>query len=279
MAAPLISRLALRRTVLTGLLLAASAWTLWQFRRVEATHPHLVYLTGWALLALMLYLTAYNVRKKLPFLPLVSSRAWFQVHVYVGLFTGLVFLLHLRWHWPSGWFENLLALLFVGVTLSGLFGWWISRVLPRRLTTAGGEVPFDRIPLLRRSLREQAERLAVSGVATAQASTLAEFYATRLADFFSGPANFLPHLVGSRRRLNNLLGELEEIGRFLNPAEKKTVAELTELIRQKDIIDFHRAGELVLKGWLFVHIPLTYGLLVFSAVHVVVVYAFSGGAR
>jgi hypothetical protein len=34
-----------------------------------------------------------------------------------------------------------------------------------------------------------------------------------------------------------------------------------------------------MKGWLFVHIPLTYGLLVFSVAHVVIIYSFSGGAR
>jgi len=34
-----------------------------------------------------------------------------------------------------------------------------------------------------------------------------------------------------------------------------------------------------LKGWLFVHIPLTYSLLLASVAHIVVVYAFSGGAR
>ena len=38
-------------------------------------------------------------------------------------------------------------------------------------------------------------------------------------------------------------------------------------------------GTLTMKGWLFVHIPLTYGLLVFSVAHVVIIYAFSGGAR
>ena len=227
----------------------------------------------------MLYLTLYNSRKKLPFLPLVSSRAWLQLHIYLGLFTGLVFLMHMRWHWPQGWFEMLLALLFVGVTLSGVFGWWLSRTLPKRLTTAGGEVPFERIPVIRRSLQLQAEKLVVAGVVPANSSTLADFYAARLADFFSRPANFQSHLVGSRRPLNYLLGQMAEVDRFINASEKKTVAELTELVRQKDMLDFHRSAQLVMKGWLLVHIPLTYGLLVFSVAHVVIIYAFSGGAR
>jgi peptidoglycan biosynthesis protein MviN/MurJ (putative lipid II flippase) len=55
--------------------------------------------------------------------------------------------------------------------------------------------------------------------------------------------------------------------------------ELAALVREKDTLDLHRAMQLLLKGWLFVHIPLTYGMLVFASLHVVVVYAFSGGAR
>ncbi len=279
MAAPLIFPRVVRRTALIIALLGASAVTLWFFSRIEPTFPRLVYVTGWSLLAAMLCLTAYNARKKLSFLPLLSSRTWFQVHVYLGLFTGLVFILHLRWHWPAGWFQTILASLFVGVTGSGIFGWWLSRVMPHRLTTAGGEVPFDRIPLIRRALREQAESLAVATVATAEATTLADFYTARLADYFASPPHFFPYLAGTRRRVISLIDEIRAIGRFLKPAEKIAVEQLVDLIRQRDNLDFHRAGGLLLKGWLFVHIPLTYGLLVFSAVHVIVVYGFSGGAR
>jgi hypothetical protein len=44
-------------------------------------------------------------------------------------------------------------------------------------------------------------------------------------------------------------------------------------------LDYHRALQLALKLWLFVHIPLTYGLLIFTALHIVLVFGFSGGAR
>lgn len=272
-------RLAFRRAFLTTTLIAASVATMWMFDRLNASRPHLVYLTGWSLLGLMLFLTALNARKKIPFLPLFSARLWLQVHLYLGLFTGLVFLLHLRWHWPQGGFEMMLALLFAAVTLSGIFGWWLSRTMPKRLTSAGGEVPFERIPVVRRSLRLQAEKLVLTGIVPAGASTLADFYAARLADFFSGPAHFRSHLFGSQRPLNQLLGQIAEVDRFINPSERKTVAELSELVRQKNMLDFHRTSQLVMKGWLFVHIPLTYGLLVFSVAHLVIIYSFSGGAR
>ncbi len=43
----------------------------------------------------------------------------------------------------------------------------------------------------------------------------------------------------------------------------------------KDALDYHHAMQGVLKGWLFVHIPLTYVTLIFIVVHVVIVHTFA----
>ncbi len=271
--------LALRRSFFIGALLVASAAAVWEHEKLRAVYPRLVYFTGWALFALILALTAYNVRKKLAFLPLFSSRTWFQIHVYTGLFTGLAFVLHLRWRPPSGWFEIVLAGLFIGVTLSGIVGWWLSNAVPKRLTTAGGEALYERIPLIRHELRLRAEKLALQAIPEAKATTLADFYARELSGYFSAPHNFWASLRGSRRSLNFLLGSLAETKRYFTKVEQANADQLAELIREKDALDNQRTGQLILKGWLFFHIPLTYGLIVFSAVHVVLVYAFSGGAR
>lgn len=271
--------LAPRRILFIGLLLAVSGIAIWQHQQLRATHPRLVYLTGWILFALILALTAYNVRKKLPFLPLLSSRLWFQIHVYLGLFTGLAFLLHLQWRVPTGRFEWILAGLFMGVTLSGIVGWWLSNLLPKRLTTAGGEVLYERIPVIRRDLRLRAEALATRAIPEAKATTLADFYARELSPYFSRSQNFWATVFGSRRALNFLLGSLSETKRYFTAVEQANADRLADLIREKDAIDHQCTAQLMLKGWLFFHIPLTYGLIVFSAVHVVLVYGFSGGAR
>ena len=275
----MIRRTVLRLAAFAGGLLAASAAAVWQHERLRPTHPHLVYLTGWILFGLILALTAYNVRKKLPFLPLGSAQTWFQIHVYTGLFTGLAFILHLRGRFPTGWFEGVLAGLFVAVTLSGLAGWWLSHVLPKRLTTAGGELLYERIPVVRRELRLRAEAIALQAIPEAQATTLADFYARELSGYFAAPQNFWSNAVGSRRSLNSLLGKLAETMRYFTATEQANAGRLAELIRQKDALDIQRTAQLTLKGWLFIHIPLTYGLILLGVVHVVLVYAFSGGAR
>ena len=61
--------------------------------------------TGYLLLAAVFFLALYNVRKKLPFLPLGSSTAWLQWHLYVGIGTLGVFALHAGLTLPNGVLE------------------------------------------------------------------------------------------------------------------------------------------------------------------------------
>jgi hypothetical protein len=259
------------------LLLIAAIAVLWAHAKFRGTLLGLDYLTGWALLGVVLFLAIYNGRKKLPFLPLGSSEAWFQLHIYLGLSTAAIFLLHIRFHPPTGWFEGTLAWLYALVMVSGIFGLAVTRYFPRRLTARGGEVIYEKIPGLRHSLRQQAEAIALGG--DRPSSTLAEFYARRLDAFFAEPRNFVHHLAESRRPLNSLVAELEDLRRYQADKEQAALEQLLALVRQKDTLDYHRALQSTLRLWLFIHLPLTWSLLIFSFVHIALVYAFAGGAK
>ena len=268
-----------RRQLFSGIISlgAATAVVLMAHARFSRSVPSYAYLTGWLLFAVMVVLAAYNVRKKLPFLPLGNSENWLQFHIYAGFFTVVLFLIHVKFRVPTGWFEGTLAWIYVLVTGSGIAGLVLSRVLPRRLSTRGGEVIHETIPALRHALRQSAEALAL-GEGT-RSPAIAEFYGRRLAGFFSGPRSFWLHLLESRQPLNVVMVELEELRRYLNEQERATLEKLAQLVRQKDGLDYHHAVQTTLKIWLFVHLPLTYSLMIFSLLHLVLVFAFSGGAR
>ena len=53
---------------------------------------------------------------------------------------------------------------------------------------------------------------------------------------------------------------------------------LRRLVERKDKLDYANALQTVLKVWLFVHIPATYGLILLALLHLLLVYSF-GGAR
>ncbi len=268
-----------RRQLFSGLfvLIFAAAGALWLNAKLSRALPNYAFLTGWVLLAAMLVLAFYNARKKLPFLPLGNSETWLQIHIYLGFFTVLLFLIHLNFRLPQGWFEITLAGLFALVSASGMAGLFFSRALPRRLATRGGEAIFDKIPALRHAMKTEAEKLSLG--AEAKSPVIAEFYVRRLAGFFAGPKNSWLHLLESRGPLNALLAELEDLRRTGSDTERSTLERIATLVRQKDGLDYHRALQLTLKLWLFVHIPLTYGLLIFTAWHIALVFGFSGGVR
>lgn len=268
----------IRRLVGSVLLLAAIVILVTVWRHLAPTLRNLAYFTGWALLAVMLFLTLYNARKKLPFLPLGSSRVWLQLHAYVGYFSAALFLAHISWRVPSGPFEVTLTALYVAVAASGVLGLWWSRYVPGRLTTWGGEVLYDRIPIIRRSLQERADALALESVTAGQTTTIADFYSANLANFFRGPKNFFLHLVENHRPMNRLSGQMLDLARFLTPEQKLRLDALSVLVQQKNGLDHQYALQSSLKWWLFIHIPLTYSLLIASGLHVVLVHAFSLGA-
>ena len=245
--------------------------------RSMGLHP-MSYLSGWVLAGLILLLTGYNLRKKLPFLPLGSSAAWLQIHIYGGLLSFVLFVVHIEFRLPNGMFELSLAISYLIVFLSGLGGLALSRVIPPRLTR-GEEVLFERIPVYIKQIRDDIEEIVLGCISETETTAIPKFYATRLKPFFDGPRNFWQHLLQSTRPRHQLLEEIRAQNRFLNNDERTSMQRVVDLICAKDDLDYQHALQWTLKTWLFVHVPFTYALLVFSLFHVVLVHAFAGGTR
>ena len=236
----------------------------------------MAFVSGWLLFTLFVVLALFNVRKKLPYPPLLKSATWLQFHIYLGFIAILVFAFHTALRIPSGVFETTLYCLFVGLAGSGIVGIYLSRSVPNSLADRGNEVIFERIPQFRRQLGEQARALVLRSIEEHDSFVLSDFYRDRLAHFMEGPQHYWFHLIRSSRPRNLLLHDLAELHRYLNAAEIEIADELAEIIGMKDDLDFHYVRQGLLKLWLFVHIPLTWVLMLFLAVHVVLVYAFSG---
>ncbi|MGH7969299.1 MAG: hypothetical protein ACREIC_11290, partial [Limisphaerales bacterium] len=191
---------------------------------------------------------------------------------------AFLFLLHIRFRIPRGNLEIILASLLVGVTISGIIGLFLSRSLPPRLARHSEEIIFERIPLLRQQLRSRVEDLIKNSVAEIDSSTLADFYVARLQSYFSRPRDWWWHVVGSDIPLHRRLVGLASLDRYLNDKELAVSATLAECIRAKDNLDHAYACQGLLKGWLFVHIPLTYSLIIIAIVHGFLAWSFTRGA-
>ena len=233
--------------------------------------------SGVVLAAMMLFLAAYHLRKKLPYSPLVQSSTWLQLHIYVGLVSLPVFLFHTGLRWPSGIFETALWWLYVLAFVSGAAGLVLTRMAPRRLAARGEEVIYERIAVFNRQLVEAVEKIALRSVEESGHTTLADFYREHLESYFCKVRWNWRMLFGSNRTRAALIGRLEAHQRYLSEPERACSQELIELIEKKDGLDFHYTLQGTLKLWLFVHLPLAWVLMMFLVAHVILVLAFSGG--
>ena len=167
------------------------------WRRDIALHD-VEFFSGWVLFSCITVMMLLGWRKKVIILPLGRVRYWLLVHYYLGLLTIAVFIVHTTYELPGSLLHWMLWSLFVLVSLSGIAGAAMSRILPPRLEAQGERILFNRIPLFRAQLAEQAEAIARDSVQGGNTRSIARLYVDTLSDFFAGPRNILAHLAASK---------------------------------------------------------------------------------
>lgn len=235
--------------------------------------------SGYALFGCVLFLSAYNFRKKFPALSIGASSHWLQAHIYVAIFSGAMFGLHVGWRIPDGYIETSLATCFTLTFASGLYGLAISRSIPRRLAKLREEYIFEQIPALRHDVRQTADRLVVHLATQSASPIVVDFYASRLVEFFFRPRGMWYYLRPTNTLRRKLQAELKTIRRYCSEAEQTACQSLSTLIDRRDDMDYHEALQGKLKLWLFVHIGLTYSLIIIATYHMILAHAFDGGWR
>jgi len=266
-------RLRRQRAIITTLVLAAALYLGHGVLRI-AFYP-LTICTGALLFVLIILLTLFNARKKLPFLPLLKASTWMQFHAYAGWLSVFVFLLHLDWQWPHGTLNQILAALFVIVAGSGVFGMILSRTLPQRLTRSGEPIVFERIPGLSHRLLEHSDALVLKAEETTASTSVSDFYYKHLRAYLTSRPNCFLFLLGKDRAHVRITTEFKAFQRYLNEQERAIAAELADIIEAKRDLDTQYSGIFLLKSWLFIHIPLTYSLVILGVVHACIALSYT----
>ncbi|MFT3731639.1 MAG: hypothetical protein QM780_09520 [Hyphomicrobium sp.] len=245
------------------------------------------YLDGWVLAGGMALQLLFHVAIKTSVFAPKSIVRWRKVHIFIGYLLIAAFVSHCGFSLPDTTFEWALWSGFVVITLSGVFGTYLSWSLRAK----GGideHISFERIPTRRAELADEIAGVVASRVPDAAAALplpappyeawIADLYTNHLRDFFVGPRNFTGHLIGSQRPLKQLTDEIDSLTRYVDSRTQQKLNAIRALVVEKDQLDFARVHYGLTKGWLFVHVPVTYGLIVLSVMHVLVVYSFSSGA-
>lgn len=273
------------KTVL-GLLIAATSgglfWLVWIYAN-GLRDPR--YLDGWVLAGGMIAQLYFHIAIKTASLSPKSVSALRKFHIFVGYLLIAAFVSHSDFSWPDTGFEWALWACFVLVSLSGIFGTYLAWSLQAKSDIAE-RFGTDRIATRYAELAQDVHAIiAMKDPATAafglpappDDAWIMDLYTNHLKDYFQGPRNVTAHLIGSRRPLQRLTDEIDSLTRYVDKQAQEKLAAIKTLVVEKDRIDFARVYLALGKGWLFVHVPATYALIVLSVLHVFVVYAFSSG--
>jgi hypothetical protein len=243
------------------------------------------YFDGWVLAGGMSLQLGFHIAIKTARLSPKSAIRWKKVHIFLGYVLIAAFISHSDFTLPDTALEWALWSAFVLVTTSGIFGTYLTWALKAKRGIDEG-IGYDRIPARRAELALEVHATATSSDSTTAALALpvqpheawiTDLYTTQLRDFFQGQRNTAAHLVGSQRHLSRLIGEIDNLSRYVGPQSQQKLAAIKELVIEKDRLDFARVYLGLGKGWLYVHVPVTYALIVLTVVHVLVAYAFSSG--
>ena len=239
--------------------------------------------------SMIVWFTYFGVRKRRYSSTLGTVQGWLSAHVYLGI--ALVIIVFLHTGFQFGYNVHTLALLLmVLVVASGLYGVVIYTKYPERLSDnrdgANRSELLDQLQDIDRRSRKIAEdlpqefqELVSSGISR---TFLGGSVWARLRGLDQsqvvlkrGNGSEVVANVGQEAALDWLA---EQQSRSSDPEAAASTGELSALIRNKRTLLKKLAEDMRLQAtievWLFVHVPLTAGLLVALLVHILVVFMY-----
>ena len=235
--------------------------------------------------AFMIFAALLGARKKVPVWRLGRAQMWMRGHLWLGLLSLPLILLHSGFRYGHGLTALLMTLLIV-VVASGLFGAALQHYLPSVITReVTMETIYEEIDHVRAQLREEAEQLvaaaskqSAAAVAAGAGSTVTEIavsenVAAPLRSFFEQQlAPFLADPGARGRALANAAlanSAFAQLRMLVPPALHETIGDLENICDEQRQLTRQAQLHRWLHGWLLLHIPLSFALLVLGAVHAV----------
>lgn len=233
---------------------------------------------------LIVWLTWFGVRKRRYASAVGTLQGWLSAHVYLGIALLMVVLLHAGFQ--VGWnIHSLALLLMVLVIVSGVYGVFIYMKYPERLSDNRGGASrselLDQLADIDRRSQRVAEKLSddyrelvTSGVQrTALGSTLWQ----RLRKEDNSRVQIDGQIVANPGQ-EAAMDWLAEQQSRADASAATTIAELSALLRNKRQLLRQVSEDLRLQAsieiWLYAHVPLSAGLLMALAAHIVTVFLY-----
>lgn len=239
---------------------------------------------------LMLFAGLLGLRKRFPVWRVGRLQKWMRAHLWLGLLSFLLVLLHSAFT-LGGTLTTILMVLFIGVTLSGIYGALLQHFLPRILTVqAPMETIYDEIGVIRDQLWDESKTMledllrqgeltgnsskpisiVESPTAQVRVTEVDEQSIAALRSFFE--IEMEPYLRSTRSK--SVLAEpalrktiFKQLSVLLPPERQIMLEELEGICEEKRQLDRQAKLHRWLHIWLLVHVPLSYLVLLLAVVH------------
>jgi hypothetical protein len=260
---------------------------------------------GIAGLLFMLFVGLLGARKKVPVWRVGRAQSWMRGHLWLGFLSFPLILFHGGFHF-GGPLTRMLMWLFVFVWVSGILGAALQHFMPRFQTARlPMETIYEQIDRVRGQLAEEASQLVEETCSTLEGEVSRASDRQRAMSASAGTQGGLTVASGlqANRQVSTQLRQflddemlpfLERPGahgmslsneaqaqamfqrfRVLLPSElHSNLDDLENICEEKRQLDKQNQLHKILHGWLLVHIPLSYALLLLGAVHAVVALKF-----
>jgi hypothetical protein len=234
--------------------------------------------------AFMIFAGLLGARKKIPVWRVGRAQTWMRGHLWLGLLSLPILLLHSGFRYGHGLTAVLMTLLII-VVASGIFGAALQHYMPRVMTReVTMETIYEEIGHVRAQLLEEAEELiakatavpekaaaagapdstGVAAVAVSdEALPLRNFFDKELKPFLDKPES-RGSALGDAAQAHNAFMQLRTL---VPPALHTAIDDLENICEEERQLTLQSRLHLWLHGWLLLHIPLSFALLLLGAAH------------
>ncbi len=252
---------------------------------------------------IFIFASALGVRKKRRLWPMGRVELWLKAHLWLTVFTLPLVLFHSGFR-AGGSHTQWLLILYGTVMASGFFGAVLQHFMPRMIKERlRREVVFEEIPHLKKvllkstqTLRDEMEEFAAGPSESSRSGGLAIAGGTRSTVVTASAADresaqviirflddqCLPYLAAARtarHRLGDGASAMETFRMLrLSVAERwrAQVETLERRCEERRLMDLQTKLQHWLHGWLLIHVPTSFALLIFTAWHAWVAIRFLG---
>ncbi len=198
------------------------------------------------------------------------AQHWVQFHVYGGTLALLLVLMHSGFRIPTGTLTYWLFILSIWVVVSGVFGVFLQKWIPRLLTSGLTiEVIYERIPELIEEIRGRSEDLLKLCT-----DPVKDFYRKNIAAALTGPQLKLSYYFDITGGVQSQIKQFDYLSKVLSADEKTRLDQLESYYKTKLELDAHYTLQKALRWWLYLHVPASLVLILLIGLHVYAVWYY-----